>query len=126
MRRYRGISLIGFLIVAVIASVILLVLLKLTPAYMQHLNIAQSLQKVEKNIELPNNNAEARMEIRSALQRRFDVQDVTAIQARDIKITQVRNGYELTAKYTITVNIFGNLSIQLKFNDKGQVNYSGR
>lgn len=126
MRQQKGISLIGFLIIAILLSAALLLGFKLTPAYLQHLNIAQTLESVQKNLELPNNATEARSEIRRAIQRRFDVQDVSAITSRDIVITQIRNGYEMSADYQITVNIIGNMSLQLKFNDKGQVNFGER
>lgn len=126
MRHQQGTSLIGFFLVSIVLCSALLLIFKVTPAYMEHLNIASTLDSVQKNITLPSNTAEARQEIRRAIQRRFDVQDVDTISARDVEITQIRNGFELTAKYTITVKVIGNLAFQLSFEDEGQVTYSGR
>jgi hypothetical protein len=62
----------------------------------------------------------SRSAIRSSISRRFDVESVTEITAREVTVTSVDNGFEVRAKYNHVAPFIGNVSFYVEF-DKAVV-----
>lgn len=116
IRHQRGFTFIGFLITAFIGICIALVGFKIIPSYIEYYNIVhsmQSLQSQSSSIDTENN---IRYEIRKALQRRFEVNAITSIASKDVKIfSQRSNQYELIADYNVKVPLVSNISLLIHF-----------
>ena len=83
--RQRGMTMIGWLVLLVLIGVIALVSLKLIPAYMEFYTILQSVESVHAQAT-PQMSAR---EVQSALAKRFNVNNVESLDAKDIKVTRV-------------------------------------
>lgn len=59
--------------------------------------------------------------MRTAIQRRFDIEDVRVINARDVKITRVEGGFELRATYDGRTSYLGNLFLVAEFDTAVEV-----
>ena len=57
-----------------------------------------------------------RASIRSSLIRRFDVESVSVISARDVSVTAVDKGFEVSAQYDHTTPFISNISFTVSFN----------
>jgi hypothetical protein len=53
--------------------------------------------------------------IRQSLSRRFDVESVSEITAREITVTAVEGGFEVKAQYNHTAPFIGNISFTVHF-----------
>lgn len=111
-RRQNGITALGFLIVAIFLGVILLAVIKLAPVYLEYAKVESSLNKVATEFQGERPSVE---DIRTAIQRRFDIEDVRSINSRDISVTREPGGYTVTAAYEGRVSYLANLSLVAAF-----------
>ena len=80
LERQRGITLLGFLILAAFIGLFALAGIKLVPVYLEYAKIQSTLTQVRDEQEGQRPSIE---EIRNAIQRRFDIEDVRNMTARD-------------------------------------------
>jgi len=118
MRRQQGMTLIGMLIVAAIAGVFLLAGIRLVPIYLEYLKVETTLREVKKDLDGSNAGPG---QIRTAIERRFDIEAVTAITARDIKIERSANGYLVNADYEGRAPFLGNVYLVMDFDKSVEV-----
>jgi len=118
MRRQQGMTLIGMLIVAAIAGVFLLAGIRLVPIYLEYLKGETTLREVKKDLDGSNAGPG---QIRTAIERRFDIEAVTAITARDIKIERSANGYLVNADYEGRAPFLGNVYLVMDFDKSVEV-----
>jgi hypothetical protein len=114
--RERGVTFLGWMILLTPMAILLYAGIRLTPVYLEYMKIARSLEQVRD--EHSGNNTEAR-QLRSAVERRFDVEDVRIIDAldpQDVKIAKKGNGYVITTAYTADAPLFANIYISVDFN----------
>ena len=111
-RRQSGITALGFLIVAIFLGVILLAVIKLAPVYLEYAKVESSLNKVATEFQGERPTVE---EIRRSIQRRFDIEDVRSITARDISINRDPGGYQVRAAYEGRVSYIANLYLVAAF-----------
>lgn len=118
MRRQQGMTLIGMLIVAGIAGVFLLAGIRLVPIYLEYLKVETTLKEVKKDLDGSNAGPG---QIRTAIERRFDIEAVTAIKSKDIKIERSGNGYAVTADYEGRAPFLGNVYLVMDFEKSVEV-----
>ncbi len=117
-KRQRGITLLGFLIGAAFIGLFVLAGIKLVPVYLEFAKIQSTLTSVRDEEQGQRPTIE---QIRSAIERRFDIEDVRVISARDVKITRVEGGYELRATYDGRTRYLGNLYLVAEFDTAVEV-----
>lgn len=122
MRRHeRGVTFLGWVIILVPIAVVFYAGIRLTPVYLEYMKIARTLDQVAG--ELKGDQADAQT-IRSAIERRFDIEDVTVMTVRDadkLKITKEGTGYKVEAKYQATAPYFSNVSLLVEFDKIVQI-----
>ncbi len=118
MRRQQGMTLIGMLIVAAIAGVFLLAGIRLVPIYLEYMKVETTLKEVKKDLDGSNAGPG---QIRTAIERRFDIEAVTAVTARDIKIERSANGYLVSADYEGRAPFLGNVYLVMDFDKAVEV-----
>jgi hypothetical protein len=116
--RQHGITLLGFLILAAFIGLFVLAGIKLVPVYLEHAKIQSTLTKVRDEQQGQRASIE---QIRRAIERRFDIEDVRVMSAKDIKITRVEGGYELRATYDGRTRYLGNLFLVAEFDTAVEV-----
>lgn len=102
----RGMGFIGTISMLVAVVVVVIAGLKLVPAYIEFFTIREAVAAVAESDE-----AITPAEIRSAFDRRADVDDFTSISARDLDIGQ----RDISFAYEKRVPLFANISVVIDF-----------
>jgi hypothetical protein len=113
--RQAGVTAIGFIILAVFVGLFAFAAIRLTPVYLNYMKIAGVLDGVYKEFDSqgPTRNA-----VVTSVRRRFDVESVGVITARDIKILNDGGGFRIEAVYDHTTPFLGNVSFTVHFDKK--------
>ena len=107
-----GMTTVGFLILAVFIGLFAFAFIRLTPVYLNYMKVAGVLDGVHKEFDSQNASRNA---IRTSIARRFDVESVGQISAKDIKVTTDSNGFLVQAVYDHTAPFVGNVSFTVHF-----------
>ncbi len=113
--RQAGVTAIGFIILAVFVGLFAFAAIRLTPVYLNYMKIAGVLDGVYKEFDSqgPTRNA-----VVTSVRRRFDVESVSVITARDVKILNDGGGFRIEAVYDHTTPFLGNVSFTVHFDKK--------
>ena len=110
--RQAGMTTLGFLILAVFIGLFAFAFIRLTPVYLNYMKVAGVLDGVHKEFDSQNASRNA---IRTSISRRFDVESVSEISAKDIKVTTDSNGFVVQAVYDHPAPFIGNVSFTVHF-----------
>lgn len=111
-RRQSGVTAVGFVILAAFIGLIAFAALRLTPVYLNYMKIVGVVDGVVE--EFDGQNATSG-NVRNSISRRFDVESVSVITWRDVKVTAVDGGYEVAAVYDHTAPFIANISFTVHF-----------
>ena len=109
--RQRGLSMIGFLFVAAVVIVVVMVGFRVMPAYIEWYSIQKALEKAL--VETKDLNSS--QEIRSAFQRVADAGYIESVSSKDIEITKSKNEVTASTSWTRKLPMVANASILLEF-----------
>jgi len=110
--RQAGMTTAGMLIVAAFVGLIAFAALRLTPVYLNYMKVAGVMSGVYDEFDGQNPNRSA---IKLSIGRRFDVESVSEITARDIKVTPQDNGFLVQAVYDHKAPFISNISFLVSF-----------
>lgn len=116
--RQSGMTTIGFLILAVFVGLFAFAFIRLTPVYLNYMKVAGVLDGLHQ--EFNGQNA-SRTSLQTSIVRRFSVESVSEITARDIKVTPDASGFLVEAIYDHTTPFIGNISFTVHFDKKVQI-----
>ena len=91
--------------------------IRLMPVYLNYMKIVGVIDGVVAEFEGQNAN---RMAVRRSIARRFDVDSVGELKARDIPVTPVDGGLQVSAVYDHTTPFIGHISFTVHF-DKTEI-----
>jgi Tfp pilus assembly major pilin PilA len=111
-RKQRGITLMGFILVATIAGFFALIGFKLFPAYSEYYGVVQAMKSVAAT---PGSGNMEQTQLQNAIQKRFDVGYVETVKGRDAKLVRDKTGNQLNMKYEYRQPLFYNLDYVAKF-----------
>ena len=112
MNKQRGLSLIGFMIIAALAAGVLLVGFKSVPA----INEYMAIQRVVKQVAEEGSNGGASIaEMRKSFDMRSIIDDISTIKGSDLNIFKEGNGVVIDVKYSREVPITGVVSLLFNF-----------
>ena len=109
--RQRGLSMMGFLFVAAVVIVVVMVGFRVMPAYIEYYSIQKALEKALTETKDLNSAAE----IRSAFQRVADAGYIESVNSKDLEITKSKNEVTATVEWTRKLPMVANASILLEF-----------
>jgi sensor histidine kinase regulating citrate/malate metabolism len=109
--RQQGLSMIGFLFVAAVIIVVVMVGFRVMPAYIEYYSVQKALEKAL--FETKDLNSAA--EIRNAFQRVADAGYIESVNAKDIEITKIKNEVTASASWSRKLPMVANASILLEF-----------
>ena len=104
---------VGFFILAALVGLIAFGAMRLTPVYLNYFKVVGVIEGVYD--EFDGQNATRSMVIRS-LSRRFEIESVGIISHRDVTVTKVNEGLEVSAAYDHTSPFIANISFTVHFN----------
>lgn len=112
--RQTGLTLISLIVVlGFVASVVLLVF-KIAPIYLDHSKVTSAFSALENQGNLQEL---SESEIRSTLDKRFNMNYVSDFKAQDVKIIKQGSYVKVEAEYEVVKPIVGNLSVLVEFDD---------
>lgn len=110
-----GITALGFLILAIFVGLFAFASIRLTPVYLNYMKVAGVLDGVFKEFDGQN---PSRAAIRTSISRRFDVESVGVISARDIKVINDSGGFRVEAVYDHTTPFIANVFFTVRFDKR--------
>jgi hypothetical protein len=118
LRKERGMTVIGWLIVLALIAFSALLALRLVPVYLGYYNVASILEGVAHERLSPGT---ARQEILKRIERRMEINDVKDITPQDIIIKEERGVTTVTADYEVRVPILANIDAVISFHKSVQL-----
>ena len=110
LHRQKGMTAIGWLIVLGLIGFFTMLVLKMSPSYLEYYKIVSALESLENESGL-----QSPADIRRLLNRRFNISYVDTINEKDVKVTSAGPMFKVTAKYESRVDLFGNVSVVMSF-----------
>ena len=113
--RQAGITAVGVLLLALFLGLFAFATIRLTPVYLNYMKVAGVLDGVFREFDSQN---PSRAAIVKSVRRRFDVESVSVITARDIKIINEGGGFKVEAVYNHTTPFIANVSFTVHFDKR--------
>ena len=118
MRNFRkqeqGVTLISYIFILLIVGFFVMLILKITPIYMDHNKVVNSLAGLKDLPDLENKSIYA---IKKNLDNRFNVNYVYDVTAEDITIVKRGNFVRVDIEYEVVEPLVGDLSLLAQFHD---------
>lgn len=113
--RQAGMTTLGLIILVLFVGIFAFAGIRLTPVYLNYMKVAGVVSGVHKEFDGAN---ATRSAIRSSISRRFDIESVGEITARDVKVTKVEGGHEVAATYSHKSPFVANVSFVVDFDKR--------
>jgi hypothetical protein len=111
-QRQRGMTFIGLLCILALCGVIGYAGIRLIPVYLNYMKIARTMDTTAGEVKGDNPDPGA---IRRILDRHWQIEDPTAIAAKDIEVTKDEGGVLMHVSYDDSVPYVGNVSLTVHF-----------
>jgi len=112
IKSQRGITLLGFLIILMLAAFFAYLGMRLVPVYLEDYSVKKCLQELT---EEPGIGQKTPEQIKDALFRKFYISYVTTPKAKDLKVVREGNSYTAQMKYEARGPLFYNLEYIASF-----------
>lgn len=114
-KRQAGMTTLGLVILVAFVGLFAFAGIRLTPIYLNYMKVVGIVDGVRDEFDGTGANRSA---IRQSLTRRFDIESVTMISARDVKVTSVDGGFEVAATYSHKAPFIANVSFVVDFDKR--------
>lgn len=112
MKRQRGMSFIGIVLILILVVFGALIGMRVTPAYIEYFAIKKAVNAIASSGELRGASA---ADVRRAFERRQNVDDFTAIGPQDIEISKDGGDVVISFAYEKRIPLFYNVSLLIDF-----------
>jgi len=107
----RGLSMIGFLFVAVVVVVCVMIGFRVAPAYIEYYSVTKALERALNETKDLNSAAE----IRKSFQKYADAGYIESVTDKDIEVVKNKNEITASASWTRKLPLVANASLLLDF-----------
>ena len=115
--RQAGMTTLGLIFLLLFIGIFAFAAIRLTPLYLNYMKVVGVIDGVVAEFEGQNANGTA---VRRSVSRRFDVESVSEIHYRDVKVTVVDGGLQVAAVYDHSTPFISNISFTVHF-DKTEI-----
>jgi len=115
MRRQAGMTTLGAAILVAFIGLFAFAAIRLTPVYLNYMKVAGVVSGVYEEYDGTN---PTRSAIRRSISRRFDIDSVAVIRAKDVAVKTVDGGFEVAAVYSHKAPFIGNISFVVDFDNR--------
>lgn len=116
--RQQGATFIGMVIIIAILGLGLYAGIRLTPVYLEYMAVARALDQTAAEAK----DGTSPAQLRTALQRRWTIEDIKSVQPNEIEIKKGGSGgYSLRAWYRAEVPFVANVSLVVDFDKTANV-----
>ncbi len=112
--REQGLTFIGYVLILAIIGFFALIILKLTPVYLEYFRVKQ---QVESLMDMGGLEAKAAVQVKKLLLRRFSIDDIT-IPPGDIKLAKKGRVVKLQIAWVRSTSMVGNIDALATFEIK--------
>jgi hypothetical protein len=112
VRRQAGMTTLGLVILVAFVGLFAFAAIRLTPVYLNYMKVASVVSGVFEEYDGTN---PSRAAIRQSIARRFDIESVAEIHAKDVVVKSVDGGYEVAAVYSHKAPFIANVSFVVDF-----------
>lgn len=116
--RQTGMTTLGLIILVAFVGVFAFAGIRLTPVYLNYMKVVGVINGVQEEFD---GNGPNRSSIRSSITRRFDIETIGEITAREVKVTQVDGGFEVAATYSHKTPFVANVSFVVDFDKRALI-----
>ncbi len=113
MRKQRGVTMIGWVILLIPMALVLYAGIRVGPEYFNYYKVLTAMKETAKALE--SDETLTPQAIRGAIEKRFDTGYVDSPKADEIEVTKAEGGWNMTAAYQTEVPMFGNLFLLIDF-----------
>ena len=110
-KRHGGLTLIGFVFVAAVIAIFVVVGARVTPAYIEYYSVQKSLEKTLAEAKDPTSAAS----VRQTFDRYLAAEYIDSIRSRDLEMSKEGNQVTLSVAWTRKLHLVGNMSLFLDF-----------
>ena len=114
-KRQAGITTLGLVILASFIGLFAFAGIRLAPIYLNYMKVVGVVDGVRDEFD---GTGASRAQIRSSVSRRFDIESVGIITAKDVKILKVDGGHEVAAMYSHKAPFIANISFVVDFDKR--------
>ena len=111
-KHQHGMTFIGLLCILALAGVIVYAGIRLVPLYLNYMKIAKILDSTATEVKGDNPDPG---EMRHIIERHWQVDDPTGIEAKEIEITKEEGGVQMHVAYDDAVPYIANVSLSVHF-----------
>jgi hypothetical protein len=115
--RQRGITVLGFLVLAAAFGVIGLAGIKVTPMYIKNMRLSRVLQDAQTELAGKSPNPAS---IRNEIYKRFSIEDIN-LPNENVKIVQSKNGYTVRIQYENRVPYIADIWLLIVFDKQVEI-----
>ncbi len=87
--------------------------IRLVPVFLEDVKVTSVLKSVK--AEFDGNKSASVGEIKKSIRKRFDVDSISAMSAKDVKVTRTGSGYAIDASYEQRAPFIGNVGFVANF-----------
>lgn len=114
-RRQRGATFLGMLTILAILGLALYAGIRLTPLYLEYMEVSRAMEQVRTEFNGEPTTAQA---IRTALDRRWAIEDIKTVMPRDFDIRKEGNVFVMRAVYRAEAPFVANVSLVVDFDKR--------
>ena len=114
-RQQAGMTTLGLIILVLFVGLFAFAGIRLTPVYLNYMKVIGVVDGIETEFDGP---GASRSAIRNSISRRFDIESVGIITAKDVKVTSVDGGFEVAATYSHKAPFIANISFVVDFDKR--------
>ena len=113
-QRQHGLTIVGFLLVAAVVGVFVVVGARMVPAYIEYYSIQKSIEKALNDVKDPT----AVVDVRRSFDRYLATDYIQSVNAKDLEITKEGTQTTGSVAWTRILPLAGNVSLYLEFEAK--------
>ena len=114
-RQQAGMTTLGLIILVAFVGLFVFAGIRLTPVYLNYMKVVGVVDGVGSEFD---GTGASRSAIRTSISRRFDIDSVGEITARDVTVTAVDGGFEVAAVYSHRAPFIANVSFLVDFDKR--------
>lgn len=112
MHKQRGVSMFGFMLVAIVVIIFAMLAMKLVPAYIEFFSVKKILNAMGQDSEIK---SMSNADIRSSFAKRADVGYVTVVKPADLDIDRTGGNMVISTEYEYRTPLVANISLIVDF-----------
>lgn len=115
-RGQRGLGIFGLIFLLALIGFVALVTIKVVPLYLNQMTLKRDLSEVATQVNSSGSEIDI-VELRRDVEKRFDIDYISQVEAKDIKITNTEKGMSMGYDYEARANLFANVFVVIHFKD---------